>query len=95
MTITPKDADHLRALAEMAAKGSHLDLDAMRFLLKQRISIQSRHVEVLLGYVEQIQREARNKALEEAAAIADSRRSVLEVGTELSNKIRALKDKGE
>lgn len=49
---------------------SFLDLDAMRSLSKQRLPIQSKHVEALLEYVEQIQKEARNKALEEAANIA-------------------------
>lgn len=81
----------------VAALGSlsQEDLEAMRSLSKQRLPIQSKHVEALIDCVEQIQREARNKALEEAAVIVDSRRSVLEVGTDLSKKIRALKDKGE
>lgn len=48
-----------------------LDLDAMRSLSKQRLPIQSKHVEALLEYVEQIQREARNNALEEAITKAE------------------------
>lgn len=60
---------------------SPLDLDAMRSLSKQRLPIQSKHVEALLEYVERIEREARaegrNKGLEEAAQLCSKKSSAM------------------
>jgi uncharacterized tellurite resistance protein B-like protein len=71
---------------------SSSQLEAIRSLSKQRLPIQSKHVEALLEYVEQIQREARDKALEEAAQAVENSAWV---NGPHSAAIRALKDKGE
>ena len=74
---------------------SSSQLEAMRSLSKQRLPIQSKHVEALLEYVEQIQREARDKALDEAADLMQSASSIFASAPVFAAAIRALKDKGE
>ena len=55
--------DTVSALGDLSPE----DLEAMRSLSKQRLPIQSKHVEQLLAYVDEIRREAREEALTEAA----------------------------
>lgn len=49
------------------------DLEAMRSLSKQRLPIQSKHVEALIDMIESIDREAYNRGLEDAAQAVATR----------------------
>ncbi|WP_420415240.1 hypothetical protein [Roseibium sp.] len=75
------------------------EMQSMHSLSKQRLPIQSKHVEQLIASVDAIQKEARDKALEEAARLCTDRAWLFEqYGPEYSalvhthNAIRALKE---
>lgn len=79
------------------------EMQSMRSLSKQRLPIPSKHVEQLIASVDAIQKEARDKALEEAGLVAVSRSLDYRVGhsdvpideataNDIAAAIRALKE---